>query len=245
MHTRNTRPVSEPAGPRQGARWRFRRGRIRTSPHHLGPLVACVCLVWLQVAATGAAADRGFPLRSELVVERGGRGPVVEPPAAGDTVQGLAMGVAAGAASAAYNDALNGRTNASPLVVGVLKERVERQLALGYQIALERVREVEACQDLFAALGADGVATLSATIYLPPTHDFEVRACDAGAVAFTFVGAPQTRLCDRFGGLARQRAAILLIHEALHQAGLNERPHDPDGLTPHQIDRMVGKACGL
>jgi hypothetical protein len=155
------------------------------------------------------------------------------------------MGMAIGALSIAYNGRGPAAEAGRALVAGTLPERVERQLTAGYRIALQRVAEVEPCRDLFADLGADGVEMLRTTIYVRPRYEFELRACERGAVAFTFVGAPQTRLCDGFGRLADGNAAKLLIHEALHHAGLGEQPHDPDGPTPDQINRMVARSCGL
>ena len=40
-------------------------------------------------------------------------------------------------------------------------------------------------------------------------------------------------------------AAAVLIHEALHYAGLSEQPRDPQGMHARDIDRMVKKACGF
>jgi hypothetical protein len=160
-------------------------------------------------------------------------------------VTATTAGMPASGVGAAYNAALEGGINEHPLVVGTLPEKVQRQLGYGYQVALQRLRNVEPCQGLFAELGVDGIEMLSTTIYLPPKYDFELQACDNGATAFTFVGAPQTRLCDSFGRLSKSWSAVLLIHEALHHAGLGERPQDPNGPTPRQINRMVAKSCEL
>jgi hypothetical protein len=154
--------------------------------------------------------------------------------------------VAGSEASAAYNNALAGRPNEQPITIGTFEERVRYRLVTGYETALRRVREYEACHGLFAELGADPVQMLSSTIYLPARHDWELEVCSNwGVVAHTFVGEPQTRLCERFGRLDRFTAAMLLIHEALHHAGLGERPVDPNGPTSRQISRMVVRSCGL
>jgi hypothetical protein len=133
----------------------------------------------------------------------------------------------------------------NPLVHAEFSRQVRRNLDAGYAIALDRVREIEACQGLFAELGADGVELLQQTIYLAPRFEFEQRPCDRGASAFTFVGRRETRLCDRFGRLTRQWAAVLLIHEALHFAGQTESPGDPEAPSGHDISRRVAKSCGL
>jgi hypothetical protein len=37
---------------------------------------------------------------------------------------------------------------------------------------------------------------------------------------------------------------MTLIHEALHHAGLTEKPMDPGGMSAREIDGMVNRACG-
>ena len=37
---------------------------------------------------------------------------------------------------------------------------------------------------------------------------------------------------------------MTLLHEALHHAGLTEKPADPDGMTAREIDGMVNNVCG-
>jgi hypothetical protein len=59
------------------------------------------------------------------------------------------------------------------------------------------------------------------------------------------VGGSTVGLCAQFGRIPVAEAAQVLIHEALHNAGLSEQPHDPDGLTPDEIDDMVARACGF
>ncbi len=77
------------------------------------------------------------------------------------------------------------------------------------------------------------------------TAQMEVRVCQRSVPAFTYVGSPQTRLCRRFASMAPARAAVTVLHEALHGAGLTESPLNPDGMTPREIDHMVMEACGL
>ncbi len=64
-------------------------------------------------------------------------------------------------------------------------------------------------------------------------------------MAFTSLGSAVTRLCPGFARLDDERAAVILLHEALHRAGLDEWPHDPDGLTPQGINELVREGCGL
>jgi hypothetical protein len=155
------------------------------------------------------------------------------------------MGIAMGSATAEYNLRLNGAEFDVPLVIGGLSKSTERKLEAGYRLALDRLRSVDSCRSLFAELGADGVEMLSTTIYLPPASDRQRQICARGFPAFTFIGASQTRICDRFGRLSRHAAAISLVHEALHHAGLGEWPLTADGLTPHQINRLVARSCRL
>lgn len=49
----------------------------------------------------------------------------------------------------------------------------------------------------------------------------------------------------RLRTLDTSHAAATLIHEALHYAGLTERPSDPRGLSTNEINRVVRTQCGL
>jgi hypothetical protein len=132
------------------------------------------------------------------------------------------------------------------LILGGLTKQVLRRLQQAYPLALRRVREVDTCGALFTDLGADGIEKLGTTIYRPAMTNRELQICgDGGAVAFTSIGRSHTRLCGKFGRQARQDAAMVLIHEALHHAGMSEWPHDPDALKSTQINRLVRKSCDL
>jgi hypothetical protein len=132
----------------------------------------------------------------------------------------------------------------APRVIGGVSTKNRYRLNLAFPVAVKRVSESPSCGGLFADLGADGLEKLAGTIYLPPQPG-EGRTCTSRVAAFTGVGEPHTRLCPAFGGLSTDRAALILLHEALHFAGLGEKPSDPDGMTALQINRMVEKACGL
>ncbi len=140
--------------------------------------------------------------------------------------------------------AAHASTPPGPRVIGQLPTMVRYRLERAYPIAVGRVREVASCRELFAGLGADGLQKLTRTIYLPPQPG-EWRTCQGRVSAFTGVGQPHTRLCPAFADLSTDYAVIILLHEALHFSGFDERPHDPNGLTPLQINRMVESACGL
>ena len=59
------------------------------------------------------------------------------------------------------------------------------------------------------------------------------------------VGQPVTFLCPTFAFLKRTEAATVLIHEALHYAGLPEQPSDPHALSPLAISSIVAGHCGF
>ena len=121
---------------------------------------------------------------------------------------------------------------------------VNRQLQAAFHDALKRIRGLESCRGLFEHLGADGFEVLSDTTYIYGETGSFRSVCDA-ACAFTTVGGSMVGLCAQFGRIPVADAAQVLIHEALHNAGLTEQPSDPDGLAPDQIDEMVVHACGF
>jgi len=123
------------------------------------------------------------------------------------------------------------------------KEKSAEKLREAFSVAIERVQEIPQCGGLFAELEADGLAMLTTTIYMP-THRMDEQTVCQTAAAFTWVGGAHTRLCRRFSSLSEERAAMTLIHEALHHAGLTEKPADPEAMTAREIDGMVGAACG-
>ena len=70
-------------------------------------------------------------------------------------------------------------------------------------------------------------------------------SCDKGALAFTHVGSSITHLCTGFGGLSLDQATIVLIHEALHYAGMEEGPSYKGALTSGAINELVYESCGF
>jgi hypothetical protein len=127
-----------------------------------------------------------------------------------------------------------------------MSDNNRERLVSSFQIAVDRVQEVPECGEMFTKLGADGFNTIT-KIFFTPIGKREARAdlCN-GSVAYTFVGSgPTTWLCREFSRLTDRKAAMIIIHEALHHAGLTERPKDPKGMTSAAINRMVSKSCGL
>ncbi len=139
----------------------------------------------------------------------------------------------------------SGRLASRPRVRGLLPDPVARRLALAFPFAMETVRAVPGCRALFDRLGGDGVAALASTRYSPAASIGAEGACRHGIAAFTVVRSPLSYLCAAYGTLDTRGAAATLIHEALHYAGLTERPSDPRGLSTSEINRMVRTQCGL
>jgi hypothetical protein len=52
-------------------------------------------------------------------------------------------------------------------------------------------------------------------------------------------------VCRGYASLSNDFAAMLLVHEALHHAGLTEYPHDRKAMRSHEINVMVSEACGF
>jgi hypothetical protein len=167
----------------------------------------------------------------------------VTPGSAADRVPNEAA-AASPAAVGAVAPAL-GIVDAEPRISGALSKRIDRKLREAFPVALQRVRDLPECRELFTNLGTDALEKFTTSIYYPTTAQMEDRVCQRGVSAFTYVNSPQTRLCRGFSSLGAERAAVTLIHEALHWAGLSEKPLDKDGMDPRDIDRMVKKACDL
>jgi len=132
----------------------------------------------------------------------------------------------------------------APRINRRVPSRLRSTLESGFELAVRRLSNKPGCRDLFAQLGADGVEMLSTTLYYQASLKMEKQVC-AGALAFTLVGGAPTWVCQRFAKLNDRRAAAVLLHEALHHAGMDEWPHDPNGLPPAAIDDLVEEACGL
>jgi len=132
-----------------------------------------------------------------------------------------------------------GRNLSAPIVL---------QLQTAFGLAIRRVHSSPSCQALFEDYDASGVTLLARTEYEgssdwqeanPPHPRYRV------AKAMTSVGSRSTVLRESFASVSRSQAAITLIHEALHFAGMSEAPADQEGLTPREIDQLVAKACKL
>jgi len=136
-------------------------------------------------------------------------------------------------------------TRPSPRVSGVLPQADARRLSTSFALAVDRLDGRADCARLFADLEADGRRLLSLTLYRAPARESEAKRCRAGRAAFTVVGSPLTCVCPSFGRLSRHDGAMILIHEALHFAGLPESPATPAALDSRGINRLVKERCGL
>lgn len=151
------------------------------------------------------------------------------------------MNLIAGASSPLRGPRFDLRPTVSPLVL----PRAQRKLGLAYALAAGRLAKQPTCRALFDPLGSDGLAMLEATLYLPASRMGERRICSHAARAYTQVGSEVTMICGSFQDLPDHKAAVLLIHEALHFAGLNDEKHDPHGPCSKEINHLIEQACGL
>ncbi len=164
----------------------------------------------------------------------------------GEVVQAVAAASATAGEIALDSVAELGRVDSSitPWIHPSMPDDMKARLMVGFELAVERVQEVPECGALFAELGADGVEALSNALYFVAGSYKETTTC-RGAAAFTYVGDRPTRLCRRFTSMSDDWAALIVVHEALHGAGLTEKPHDPDAMTSGAINKMVRRACGF
>ena len=126
-----------------------------------------------------------------------------------------------------------------------LTAEVARKVRLGFEEAVSRVRTVPQCAALFRDLGADPAELLGRSLYFPAELTWGNRACPDGVLASTQVGSPLTMVCKELGHASRKMAAVVLLHEALHYAGLREQPKDPSAMTASEINGLVMERCGL
>jgi hypothetical protein len=132
----------------------------------------------------------------------------------------------------------------NPWIHPSMPECVKEKIRASFQIALERVREVAACGELFSRLGADGIEMLETSAYFPAGPFRETTRCHS-SLAVTEVGAATIWVCRRISDYADERVAVALVHEALHHAGLSEYPHDRNGMDSGAINGMVMRSCGF
>ena len=138
--------------------------------------------------------------------------------------------------------ALAHSTPSQPHADASLAPAVRFRLAEAFTIAERQVATEPRCGALFGRFGVAGTEALSRTRY---RGGGDVGACLHQVPAFTCVGCLQTVLCPAFSSLGSVAAATILLHEALHQAGLPERPPAVGAMSSTEITRMVETSCAL
>jgi hypothetical protein len=157
---------------------------------------------------------------------------------------GIVAAAAAVAVSAVSADA-RAPAICEPTISSNVSFKNRRKILSAFDVALERVQGVPECRELFAELGADGTKALDMVVFLPIGRAQAQGGVCRGASAYTLVGGGPIRVCRDFSRLSDTQAAMVIIHEALHHAGLSEYPQDPDAMTSALINQMVMKHCGL
>jgi hypothetical protein len=122
--------------------------------------------------------------------------------------------------------------------------RLKVKLRAAFLTALDRVRRGAECRALFEPLEADGAEMLTRSIYARASAGMEATWC-RHSVAGTNVGNRTVFLCRRFATLPVEEAATILIHEAMHWAGMSENHLDRSSPSGDQISSMVRRACFL
>lgn len=138
---------------------------------------------------------------------------------------------------------LNRELPIEPWIHPKMSPQVTQKLRAAVRIAVERIEEVEECGELFFRLGADGEEMLRTTLYFPVSSHNRKNGTCRKAIAYTDVGSRSTFVCPEFSRLSDERAALIIVHEALHYAGLPEKPQDRRAKTSLAINSMVGRSC--
>ena len=100
------------------------------------------------------------------------------------------------------------------------------------------------CRAMFTELGANGLEVLRRTRYIVANPRAEIEICKR-AWAFTTIGGRWTGICRDFARLDELEAATVILHEALHQAGLSEWTQDRRADKSIDITNDVRRRCGL
>lgn len=154
--------------------------------------------------------------------------------------------LAAGATAAVAADRTGleaGSPRVEPNVRWGVMPDVALKIQMGFALAVARAGSVTQCAALFRELDADPVKLLGRTFYYPAARNTGNRVCNRDMSAFTQVGSPVTWVCDGFARLSTEKAALVILHEALHTAGLPEQPQDPRAMTSGEINSLVMNRC--
>lgn len=118
------------------------------------------------------------------------------------------------------------------------------KLAAAFAVAVSRIEGSPECAALFAAFDADGVEMLVSSLYFPAPPARRGSTCRQAA-AYTYVDKAPTFLCGGFSSMTDESASLVLVHEALHHAGLPESSSQPGSMSSAGINDAVQRACGL
>lgn len=139
--------------------------------------------------------------------------------------------------------ASTGVASVRPKVDGYLPEPIWVRLGSAFRNALGRVQAIASCSALFTSRRADGAELLRRASFADAVSEKDRNTCARGAAALTEVRGRRITLCPRFGTLAPSAAALVLIHETLHLAGMGEKPPDPAAPTSAEINLLVKSRC--
>jgi len=120
-----------------------------------------------------------------------------------------------------------------------------QRLNQGKSTANDRLSNNPDCAQMFTDLNANGANVIANTTYRDGTSTDKCQSSpDAGA--WTEVSGSVVYLCgSQFTNQSVDEAAVIVIHEALHDAGLTENPPDTTAKTSAEISAMVRQKCGL
>ena len=158
-------------------------------------------------------------------------------------------------------------TPVNPGIDPKMPERVRTTLEAGFDLAVQRRARRQGGGGTERSLGTAGSSLSFASarsrspgprrslpaLYFPvDSHRREVEVCGRNSaassrgaenLAYTKVGDAPTWICRHSAACRLTLVAVAVIHEALHHAGLTEKPHDRTAMTSIQITRMVQDAC--
>lgn len=138
----------------------------------------------------------------------------------------------------------DGGRQPGPWISDRLPGAVRQKLESAIVLAEERIHRHPSCACLFSELGKDGVEVIRRTLYFPADIRMERQLCWR-AYAFTKVGIRPTWICRKLWLLSVESIALVLLHEAMHHAGLGEETNGE--LAPHSLmtTHRVAVACGF
>ncbi len=165
---------------------------------------------------------------------------------AGDAVDAPlpAIVLSTAAATSSVAGAVTGVNAIEPWIHPEMPGSIREKLETAFDIAVDHVATIPECAALFEELDADPFETLKTGLYFPASPARETSVCRR-SFAQTYVGEAPTWICRRITSYSDEQAAMVVIHEALHHAGLTERSHDKKAMTSGQINDMVLDRCNL